>query len=310
MYAVETRNLVRHFRAVKAVNGLNLQVPRGMVFGFLGPNGAGKTTTIHLLLGLLKPTAGKAQVLGFDVSTQSASIRSQAGVLFQHTGLYERLSVINNLKFYAKVWKIPQGLQESRIQDLLTQFGLWERRNHRTSRLSSGMKRKLAVARTLIHQPKLIILDEPTAGLDPLARARLQEKIIEICEKEEATIFITTHNLHEAEKICSRAAVIHEGKIIAQGDVDDLRKLTASFQIEVKGEHFDDRVLAALGALEGVSIDQVQETHLIIDARPGISSADINRTIINAGGSVEELKSTRANLEELFLSLVKDSDAD
>ena len=308
MYAIKTENLVRRFESVTAVDGLNLQVPRGIIFGFLGPNGAGKTTTIHLLLGLLEPTRGNASVFGYDTKTQSESIRSITGVLFQNSGLYERLSVFNNMKFFAKVWNLPQDIQESRIRNLLTQFGLWERRNQITSKLSTGMKRKLAIARTLIHQPKLIILDEPTAGLDPIARTNLQEGIIEICNREEATFLITTHNLHEAEKICSQVAVINQGKVVVQDDVSELRKLSKSVQIEIIGNKFDDNVLSALQTIEGISITQSLETHLIIEVPPGISSSEINSVIINSGGSVEELKYTRTNLEDLFLSLIKGND--
>lgn len=308
MYAIETKNLVRHFESVKAVDGLNLQIPQGIIFGFLGPNGAGKTTTIHLLLGLLEPDSGTANIFGYDVKTQSESIRSETGVLFQNSGLYDRLSVLNNMRFFAKIWKLPQGLQESRIQNLLVQFDLWERRDQIAYKLSGGMKRKLAVARTLIHQPKLIILDEPTAGLDPIARTNLQEDIKEICEKEDATFLITTHNLHEAEKICSQVAVIDKGKVVVQGAVSELRKLSKSIQIEVIGKNFDDSVLSALETIDGISITQALETHLIIEASPGINSSDVNSVILNSGGSVEELKYTRTNLEDIFLSLIKGND--
>lgn len=308
MYAIETKELSRHFESIKAVNRLSLTVPQGIIFGFLGPNGAGKTTTINLLLGLLEPTDGSANVFGYDITTQSDSIRQISGALFQESGLYERLSVFDNMKFYAKIFKLPKDLQKSRIRKILKSFELWERRNDIVSILSSGLKRKLAIARTLIHQPKLIFLDEPTAGLDPIARSKLQEDLIHICSRENSTFFITTHNLHEAEKICSQVAVINEGRLIVQGSINELKKSHKEYQIEVIGNNFDNNVLSALKTIDGVSITQSLDTHLIIEVSPRINSADINSVILNAGGSVEELKYIRSNLEDIFLSLVKDSD--
>ena len=304
MHVIETNNLSRHFGSIKAVNGLNLKVPRGIIFGFLGPNGAGKTTTINLLLGLLEPTGGSANVFGYDVKTRSADIRSNVGVLFQESGLYERLSVFDNMKFHAKIWKLAPDHQSSRIRKLLKTFGLWDRRNDITSTLSTGLQRKLAIARTLIHQPKLIFLDEPTAGLDPIASSKLQDDIIDICSKEESTFFITTHNLHEAEKICSQVAVINEGKLLAQGSVKELQKIRSTYQIEVIGKGFDNNVISSLKSIDGVSLIKTLDTHIIIEVNPEINTSSLNKIIVNGGGLVEEFKEVRSNLEDIFLNLI------
>ena len=171
MYAIQTRDLTRAFGEVRAVDGISFEVPAGSVFGFLGPNGSGKTTTIRLLLGLLKPTSGSASVLGFDTQTQADEIRLNCGALLEHTGLYERMSAEDNLEFYGRVWRIPATERKERIKNLLESLELWDRRKDNVVQWSRGMKQKLAVARVLLHRPKLIFLDEPTAGLDPVAAA-------------------------------------------------------------------------------------------------------------------------------------------
>ena len=172
--AICTENLTCDFDTVRAVDCLSLKVPQGIVFGFLGPNGAGKTTMIRLLLGLLEPTDGWAEALGFDTRTQTGAIRERAGALLEHHGLYERLSAEDNLEFYGRINRVPKAERQARIKELLTDLGPWERRKERVGTWSRGMKQKLAVARALLHRPPLIFLDEPTAGLDPIAAAALR----------------------------------------------------------------------------------------------------------------------------------------
>src|SRR5438105_4480966 len=163
---IHTEHLSRFFGTIKAVDDLSLAVPAGIVFGFLGPNGAGKTTTIHLLLGLLEPTAGQAWVMGFDTRTQADAIRARSGALLEFAGLYERMSAEDNLDLYGRIYRMPAPARQARIQELLTHLDLWERRKDQVGKWSRGMKQKLAVARALFHHPPLIFLDEPTAGFD------------------------------------------------------------------------------------------------------------------------------------------------
>lgn len=170
--AIRTVNLSRDFGNVQAVDNLSLEVPRGIVFGFLGANGSGKTTTIRLLLGLLEPTSGRAEVFGFDTRLQANEIRRRTGALLEHPGLYERLSAEDNLEFYGRVWRLPTARRRSRIKELLSNLGLWQRRHESVGSWSRGMKQKLAVARAMLHCPPLIFLDEPTNGLDPVAADR------------------------------------------------------------------------------------------------------------------------------------------
>ena len=228
--AIRTRGLSRHFGSIRAVENLELEIPAGIVFGFLGPNGSGKTTTIRLLLGLHEPTAGDAEVLGFDLRTQADAIRGQCGALLEHTGLYERLTAEENLDLFGRFWRIPGEARSERTRHLLSQLDLWERRKEVVAGWSRGMKQKLAIARALFHQPSLLFLDEPTAGLDPVAAAALRNDLITLAEDNGVTVFLTTHNLFEAEKICSLVGVIRDGKLIAFAPPGDLGKSGMSLE--------------------------------------------------------------------------------
>ena len=167
--AIRASALTRQFSSVRALNDLTIEVPAGVVFGFLGPNGAGKTTTIRLLLNLIEPTSGSAEVLGFDTRTHGHEIRSRCGSLLEHSGLYERLSAEDNIRFYGRVAHMTERDIDCRIEELLTRMGLWDRRKEAVVKWSRGMKQKLAIARAVLHRPDLVFLDEPTAGLDPVA---------------------------------------------------------------------------------------------------------------------------------------------
>ncbi|MBW1939717.1 MAG: ABC transporter ATP-binding protein [Deltaproteobacteria bacterium] len=305
MFAIQTNCLSRSFGLIRAVEDLTLQVPQGIIFGFLGPNGAGKTTTINLLLGLLEATKGSAEVLGFDCSTQSDLVRKHTGVLFENSGLYERLSVKDNMEFYARIWRLPYRQRESRIHQLLEHFALWDRRDEIVSNLSRGMQRKLALARAFIHRPKLVFLDEPTSGLDPIAAAHLHDDLIDFCRNEEATIFLTTHNLPEAEKICSHVAIINNGRLLTQVSIDEIQKSKMVQQIEVVGSDFDDMVLSALASSEGVLNLKRDRNRLILEVDGSIDPASISHTIIKSGGRVEEFRRVKSSLEDVFVELIE-----
>ena len=303
--AIKTTDLTKDFRGRRAVDGLSLEVPPGIVFGFLGPNGAGKTTTIRLLLGLLAPTAGRAEVLGFDTQTAAEAIRARTGVLLEHDGLYERLSLEENLEFYARIWRLPPGDRRQRIKEVLTHFDLWDRRRERVGTLSRGMKRKLAVARAVLSRPALVILDEPTSGLDPVAAAELRADLRLLAEREGTTVFLTTHNLDEAERLCDRVGVIHRGRLLAVGPPAGLRE-SGREQVEIIGRGFDDRIRALLSARREVLAVTGEEGRLLLDLRPGADRALLVRALVEAGAAVEEVRKIRTGLEEAFLALIEE----
>lgn len=304
--AIRTEDLTRNFSSLCAVDGLNLEVPAGTIFGFLGPNGAGKTTTIRLLLGLLEPTRGRAEVLGLDTRTQAEAIRERTGALLEHHGLYERLSAEDNLEFYGRIWHLPAGERRTRIQDLLTHLGLWERRKETVGSWSRGMKQKLAVARALLPRPQLIFLDEPTAGLDPVAAASLREDLAALATWEGVTVFLTTHNLAEAEKLCGQVAVIRQGKLLAVGHPDQLRSKGGVPKVEIVGRGFNEETLARLRARPEVAEANLRNGRLQIELRGNPDVAPLVRLLVNAGVQVEEVHKEKASLEEVFLTLMKE----
>ena len=304
--AIRTTGLSRHFGPVKAVDGLSLEVPAGTVFGFLGPNGSGKTTTIRLLLGLLEPTRGRAEVLGFDTLTQGDEVRARTGALLEHSGLYERLSAADNLEFYGRVWRLPAAERKARARELLTHMGLWERRGEQVGTWSRGMKQKLAVARALLHRPRLIFLDEPTAGLDPVAATALREDLAALVSREGVTVFLTTHNLAEAEKLCAQVGVIRQGRLLTVGSPDELRARTGGPRAEVVGHGFSEELLARLRARPEVVAAEVQNSHLIIELRSDADMAALVSFLVGAGAQVEEVRRGKASLEEVFLTLMEE----
>lgn len=303
--AIRTENLSRNFGKISALDNLSLEVPRGIVFGFLGPNGSGKTTTIRLLLGLLEPTAGSAQILGFDARSQASQIRQHTGALLEHSGLYERLSATDNLEFYARAWRLPSAKRRSRIEELLKNLGLWERRRETVGNWSRGMKQKLAIARAMLHSPPLIFLDEPTNGLDPVAAAALREDLQEMVAQEGVTVFLTTHNLAEAEKLCTTVGVIRQGKLLAAGSLDELGSRSGGTRVEIVGRGFSEKILNWLESQPQVASVQLAGECLTLALQDQIRVPKLVKTLVNAGVEIEEVRKVTANLEQVFLSLME-----
>lgn len=307
-FAIQTQALTRSFGPVRAVDGLTMDVPAGTVFGFLGPNGSGKTTTIRLLLGLLDADQGRAEVLGFDTRFQADDIRLRCGALLEHNGLYERLTAEDNLNFYANVWRLSKSEREARVKSLLTDMGLWERRGEQVGKWSRGMKQKLAIARTLLHHPQLVFLDEPTAGLDPIAAAALHEDLSNLAQREGVTIFLTTHNLTEAEKLCQQVGVIRKGKLLAVGALDRLREQAGGPRVEVAGKGFSSELVAQIRAMPDVAEAQSENGRLNIRLRRAVETGPIVSILVHGGAEIEEVRKGSANLEETFLALMADGE--
>jgi ABC-2 type transport system ATP-binding protein len=303
---IRTEGLTRDFKTTRAVDGLSIEVPRGAVFGFLGPNGSGKTTTIRMLLGLLEPTFGKASVLGFDAAGQAGEIRQRSGCLLEYSGLYERLSAEDNLELFGRIWKIQKLDRRARIQELLQTFGLWERRREAAGVWSRGMKQKLAVARALLHRPPLIFLDEPTAGLDPVAAAALREDLARLARREGVTVFLTTHNLPEAEKLCSRVAVIRQGKLLAEGSPEELRVQKAGHRAQVFGRGFSEQILAMAQSRPEIRSARLEDGRLLVELQDHSPLAPLISMLVGAGAEIEEIRREKASLEDVFLTLMEE----
>lgn len=303
-FAIFTRDLTRDFPGVRALDGLSLQVPRGSIFGFLGRNGAGKTTTIRLLLGLLRPTGGEARVLGFDPVMQSDQIRSRSGVLLEQAGLLERLSAEANLDLYGRIARLPRPVRRARIEELLDRIGLWERRDEPVRGWSRGMRQRLAIARALIHRPSLIFLDEPTAGLDPVSAAEVRDDLLRLADRERVTVFLTTHNLAEAEKLCDQVAVVRDGRLLALGAPDEIGNRHEGRQVRFRGRGFNENVSALLRDRREVRAVTPEDGGVLVTLADDEDVATLVTFLVRVGVGIEEVSPVGNTLEDGVLSIV------
>jgi len=232
-YIIEVDNLVKKYGELVAVDHISFNVNKGEIFGFLGPNGAGKTTTINILCTLARPTSGQATLNGFDVVRQQNQVRHSIGLVFQDSSLDDRLTGMHNLRFHAMVYNVPASVRDERIEQVLRMVDLWDKRNKFVNTYSGGMKRRLELARGLLHHPKVLFLDEPTLGLDPQTRNHIWEYVLELRKREGTTVFLTTHYMDEAEK-ATRIAIIDYGKLVAVDTPVKLKRRVAQDIITIK----------------------------------------------------------------------------
>jgi len=257
---IKVSNLVRKFGDFKAVSGIGFSVEKGEIFAFLGPNGAGKTTTIKMLTTLLTPTSGKIEIDGFDPVSDKDKVRKSFGIVFQDPSLDDELTAYENMQFHAVLYKVPTELAKKRTEELLRIVGLEERKNDLVKTFSGGMKRRLEIARGLLHHPKIFFLDEPTLGLDPQTRNYIWGYIKNLNKKEGITIFFTTHYMEEAEKMAQRVAVIDRGKIVAIGAPKELTHRTKSDSLE---EAFLALTGKAIREEEATSADRMRQRRMM-----------------------------------------------
>jgi ABC-2 type transport system ATP-binding protein len=229
---IRAQALVKKFGDFTAVDNIAFDVAKGEIFAFLGPNGAGKTTTIKILTTLLRPTSGSVSLDGLDPVTHQTAARKQFGIVFQDPSVDDELTAYENMDFHGILYSVPRKLRQERIEALLKLFELWDRRKDQVKQFSGGMRRRLEIARSLLHTPKIIFLDEPTLGLDPQTRNQLWNHIKKLNEEEHVTVFLTTHYMEEAERVAHRIAIIDHGKIIAQGTPGELKAQTNTETLE------------------------------------------------------------------------------
>lgn len=310
---IKVEGLTRCFGDLVAVDHLDLEIFAGEVLGFLGHNGAGKTTTVRLLNGVLTPTSGRAQVLGLDPAVDGATLRRRTGVLTETPSVDERLTGYENLEIFAALFDVPRAEVEGRIAELLDIFQLTERAADRVGEYSRGMKQKLALARALIHKPEVLFLDEPTSGLDPVISRQVHDLILEQSRIGGHTVFLCTHNLAEAQRLCDRVAVLENGKLVAMGSPAELaRELWKGLRLEV--ETIFESVPVAIQALSTLPdvFDVTQEEN-----RPIISLA-LNRHnqapnvvthLVEAGVPIYRLTPMEPTLENIYFALHEDNHA-
>jgi ABC-2 type transport system ATP-binding protein len=229
---IEVRDLACRFGDFEAVKGISFTVAPGEIFAFLGPNGAGKTTTIKMLTTLLRPTRGSIRIDGLDPTQHSHAVRRRFGIVFQDPSLDVMLTAMENLELHAALYGVPRAERRGRIEKLLKQFDLWDKRDQRTMTFSGGMKRRLEIARGFLHMPKVLFLDEPTLGLDPQSRHQLWNQVRAVNEAEGVTVFLTTHYMDEAERVAQRIAIVDHGAIVALGTAAELKEQTGTTSLE------------------------------------------------------------------------------
>ena len=302
---IVVERLSRRFGEVVAVDRLSLEVNAGEVFGFLGHNGAGKTTTVRLLNGVLAPDGGRVRVLGMEPVSDGPKLRLRTGVLTETPSLDERLTGRENLEIYAELYSVPRDRLPGRVEQLLEAFELAERADEKAAGYSRGMKQRLALARALLHEPEILFLDEPTAGLDPVATHRVHELVVRLSQKEHRTVFLCTHNLAEAQKLCSRVAVLEHGRLVALGSPGELaHRLGRSQRLEI--EVAPEELAGALDVLKAALGREEISTENGKIAVNGAHRETIPRLVaalVAAGVRVYQVTPHEPSLEDVYFAL-------
>jgi ABC-2 type transport system ATP-binding protein len=302
-YVIETHNLTRSFKKVVAVDNLNLEIERGEIFGLVGPDGAGKTTTIRLLCAIMNPTEGSAKVAGFDVVKEAEEIKKRIGYMAQRFNLYGDLSVLENLNFFADIFAVTGQTRKERIDQLLGFARLTDFKDRRAAQLSGGMQKKLALACTLIHEPEILFLDEPTTGVDPVSRREFWD-ILSDLHLRGVTLFVSTPYMDEAER-CSRVALMFEGDIIVCDEPEKVKELVPAELIELRPEELR-RAREIVAHMDGVLEIQTYGDllHVFVDSVEQ-RMPELKSYLENEELQISGLRQTRPRMEEAFISLIR-----
>jgi ABC-2 type transport system ATP-binding protein len=306
---IETQGLTKYFGDFLAVDSVTFTVEPGTVLAILGPNGAGKTTTIRMLTSILVPTAGRATVAGYDVVTEAALVRASVGVLTEQHGLYERMRGLEYLDFFGRIYRLSPEVRRKRGEELLTRFGLGDALDKRVGEYSKGMKQKLALVRALLHDPPVLLLDEPTSAMDPQSAKLVRDAIIEL-RQDRRTIILTTHNLTEAQALADQIAVLRHGRIVAMGDLDSLsHRFVGPPVMELKTTQALNGLSKELG--EMVEVVEVGETWLrYATATPHETNPQVLRRVMGLGVDVLTLSQLTKTLEDVYLQIVKEDEGE
>jgi len=285
------------------LKNVSFTVKQGDIFGYLGPNGAGKTTTIRILLGLLQSTSGEASMLGHDVREDET--REKVGFVLESDGLYDNMTAYENIGYYARIYGVH--LLKKRVEDVLKLVGLSGRAGDRVGTYSKGMRQRLALARAVVHNPDVLILDEPTAGVDPSGQIEVRQIMLEMTRKEGKTIFLSSHNLDEVQRICNRIALIDQGEIKLYGELDRLQREMSSGEVMIEtAETIADTILAELKGLPEVSIQNRMDNTLILSLGKSALVPDVVNFLVQRNVRIEQVKRREASLEEIYTVILKE----
>ena len=304
---IQTSTLTRRFGEMNAVDQLTLEVQAGEIFGFLGHNGAGKTTTVRLLNGVLEPTSGGSHVLGLDPQAEGPALRAKTGVLTETPSLDERLTARDNLSIYADLYNFPRADVHDRVEALLSEFELADRADEKVGGYSKGMKQRLALARALLHKPELLFLDEPTSSLDPVAARHVHTLVENLARREGCTVFLCTHNLVEAQRLCDRVAVMEYGRLVALGTPSDLtrqyvKRLDVDLELDPLQMELALQILQGLPDLVvGAPKQEKDVLTLTLSGREAIP--ELLSVLVRKGVHIYRLAPQEANLEEVYFAL-------
>jgi ABC-2 type transport system ATP-binding protein len=302
---IETQHLSKNFDGTVAVDDLNLTVKQGEIFAFLGPNGAGKTTTVRMLACLIEPTRGEATVAGYPLGRANDEIRARIGILTESPGLYEKLSAVQNLNFFAQLYGLDTPERDKQVKRYLEMLGLWQRRGEAVAGFSKGMKQKLAIARALLHEPQVVFLDEPTSALDPEAAKVVRDFVAEL-RGEGRTIFLCTHNLDEADRLSDRIGVMKQ-RLIQVDTPANLRRSLYGRRIVIRMRELNDMhvaVVQQLPLVKDVRRDALQNRLSLALDDPDAMTPLVIKKLVEAGAAIQEVKEEQHSLEEVYLNLV------
>jgi ABC-2 type transport system ATP-binding protein len=301
---IEVNNIKKTLQGREVLKGISFKVEKGDIFGFIGPNGAGKTTTIRILLGLYGADFGSASIMGHDVSQDES--RKRVGFVIDGDGLYDNMTAEANLGFYLNIYDKP--VDRKQIEKVLDLVGLADRAQDKAGTFSKGMRQRLALARALVYDPEVLILDEPTSGIDPSAQLDIREILLNIVQKQNKTVLLSSHNMDEVQKICNRIALLHKGEIKLYGHLEDLRRQLGKNAIIVHANSLiTNNIKQKIKGIKQFGLSEINENNLFFTPAANVKVSDIISMLVNEGVEVEGVTNNEASLEDMYTNIVREA---